>query len=215
MTRHEYAMTSPSSRLPGPFETEHLLLRPYSEDDATWYYQMSLRNRDHLRRYESGNVAMSLTSEEHTRKTLKALAGYWEDGTCYFVGVFSRATGDFVAQLYVGPFSQEPLDFILGYIGDRVHEGHGYVTEAVTATVANLFNHLGADQVRIHCDETNERSRGVAERCGFSKTASFAEEKRGPDGEFHMGTTIVYLRLRSDHAASWNTEVGEDADPHN
>ncbi len=194
-------MSPADCRLPARFETGRLILRSYTEEDASWYYQMSLRNRDHLKRYESGNVAMSLTSEEHTRKTLGALATYWDEGTCYFAGAFDKVTDDFVAQVYVGPFNREPVDFIVGYIADCVHEGRGYVTEAVMATVASIFDHLGADQVRIHCDETNERSRQVAERCGFHKESSFLEEKKGPDGGLHTCTTVVYLRLRNDQAS--------------
>ncbi len=195
-------MSKPDVRLPLQLETERLILRPYAEEDATWYYQMSLRNRDHLRRYESGNVAMSLTSEEHTRKTLGLLAAYWNQGTCYFAGAFDKVSGNFVAQVYVGPFSLEPADFIIGYIADCAHEGRGYVTEAVAATVGSIFDHLGADQVRIHCDETNDRSRRVAERCGFRLEKMFPEGKQGADGVLQMCTTSVYLRLRSDHASS-------------
>ena len=194
-------MSPLDGRLPVRFETERLILRSYTAEDASWYYQMSLRNRDHLRRYESGNVAMSLTSEEHTRKTLGELATYWDKGTCYFVGVFDKATEDFVAQVYVGPFNREPVEFIIGYIAECAHEGRGCVTEAVTATVESIFDSLGADRVRIHCDEINARSRRVAERCGFHKESSFLEEKKGPDGALHTCTTVVYLRLRSDHAS--------------
>jgi len=193
-------MSASDGRLPVQLETERLILRPYAAEDASWYYRMSLRNREHLRRYESGNVIMSLTSEEHTRKTLSELARYWEQRTCYFIGVFERKTGKFVAQVYVGPFNREPIEFIIGYIADCDHEGRGYVSEAVASTVDNIFDHLGADQVRIHCDETNERSRRVAERCGFRKVSSFLEEKHGPGGGFHTCTTGVYLRLRSDCA---------------
>ncbi|MFC2106679.1 GNAT family N-acetyltransferase, partial [Candidatus Bipolaricaulota bacterium] len=126
---------------------------------------------------------------------------YWEQGTCYFIGAFGLKTGEFMAQVYVGPFNREPVEFIIGYIADCGHEGQGFVTEAVTATVASIFDHLEADQVRIHCDETNERSRRVAERCGFRQTSSFLEEKQGPDGGLHACTTVVYLRLRSDRAS--------------
>ena len=194
-------MSPSDGRLPVRLETERLILRPYTEKDAEWYYQMSLRNRDHLRLYESGNVAMSLTSEEHTQKTLRALAVYWDKGTCYFVGAFDKTTGDFVAQIYVGPFNREPVEFIIGYIADCLHEGRGYVTEAVTAAVASIFDHLGANQVRIHCDEANERSRRVAERCGFRLEKMFPEEKQDADGALQMCTTAVYVRLRSDHAS--------------
>ena len=191
----------PDGRLPIPMVTERLTLRSYTNEDAAWYYEMSLRNRDHLRRYESGNVAMSLTSEEHARKTLNELARYWNEGTCYFIGAFGKATDDFVAQVYVGPFNREPVEFIIGYIADCEHEGQGFVTEAVKVTVENIFDHLEADQVRIHCDETNGRSRRVAERCGFRLEKMFLEEKQDADGMLQMCTTAVYLRLRSDHAS--------------
>lgn len=188
-------------RLPILMETQRETLRSYTKEDAAWYYQMSLRNRDHLRRYESGNLVMSLTSEEHARETLETLANYWKDGICYFIGAFGRTTTEFVAQVYVGPFSVDPVDFIIGYIADVEHEGHGYVSEAVTAVVAHIFTNLGADQVRIHCDVDNERSRRVAERCGFHLDKTFSEEKRGTDGNPALCNTAVYLRLRSDAAS--------------
>lgn len=195
-------MSRSSGRLPTQFETDRLILRSYTEEDASWYYQMSLRNREHLKRYESGNVAMSLTSERHTRKILGELATYWNEGTCYFVGAFAKTTAKFVAQVYVGPFNQVPAEFIIGYISDCAYEGQGFVTEAVAAVVESLFDHLNADRVRIHCNETNIRSRRVAERCGFRQESSFLEERKGSDGELHTGTTIVWLRLRRDRASS-------------
>ena len=191
-------MSISDHRLPLRMETPRLILRPYVADDASWYYAMSLRNREHLRRYESGNVAMSLTDEAHTRETLTALAAYWNAGTCYFVGVFDKALDTFVAQLYVGPFREKPIDYIVGYMADCEHEGRGFVTEAVTETVASIFDHLHADQVRIHCDQSNVRSRRVAERCGFHLERVFEEEKMGPEGVLQPCLTAVYLRHRND-----------------
>ncbi len=191
----------PNSSLPTPMETERLILRSYTEEDAAWYYEMSLKNREHLRRYESGNVTMSLTSEEHTRKTLSTLAKYWSKGVCYFAGGFDKVSGEFVAQVYVGPFNRQPAEFVMGYMANCAYEGRGYVSEAVTVIVADIFQHLGADQVRIHCDEANERSRRVAECCGFRLAKTFAEEKLRADGLLHACTTAVYLRLRSDVAS--------------
>jgi RimJ/RimL family protein N-acetyltransferase len=190
------------ARLPIRWETKRLILRSYTELDAPWYYQMSLRNRDHLQRYESGNLAMSLTSEAHTRETLAEVAAYWSKGICYFVGAFDKTSDEFVAQVYVGPFSIEPVDFIIGYIAECKHEGHGYVSEAVKSTVSQLFAHLGAEQVRIHCDETNERSRRVAECCGFRLEKVFPEEKRGPDGKPELCNTTFYLQLPSNRPTS-------------
>lgn len=188
-------------RLPVRWETERLILRAYQEGDASWYYAMSVRNRDHLQQYESGNVVMSLTSEQHTRETLSELADYWEKGICYFVGAFDKSSHEFVAQVYVGPFSTTPTDFIIGYIAECQHEGRGYVSEAVSSTVERIFSDLLADQARIHCNETNIRSRRVAERCGFQLERIFPEERPGPDGRLTMCNTAVYIKLPSDRSS--------------
>lgn len=129
---------------------------------------------------------------------MDALAAYWREGTCYFVGVFDKLRELFVGQLYVGPFSTEPIDYIIGYMADCLAEGKGYVTEAVTEIVSSIFAHLEADQVRIHCDESNERSRRVADRCGFKLERVFPEEKMGPDGVLQLCTTVAYLQRRCD-----------------
>ena len=187
-------MTHPLGKLPDRYETERLVLRRYTEDDTNWFYPMSLRNREHLRRYESGNVVMSLTSIEHTRVTLRKLCTYWDQGACYFLGAFDQPTLTFVAQIYVGLFQSEPADFIIGYFADCEHEGKGMVSEAVRESVSQIFTHLGAHQVRIHCNETNLRSQTVAVRCGFCEVSRFPETRMGPDGQPHDVTTISYLR---------------------
>ena len=189
-------MNDPTRRLPRTYETDRLHLRPYSAADAPWYYQMSLRNRGHLRRYESGNVAMSLASEEHTRSVLDDLSHSWDRGVYYFVAAFDKETSEFVAQIYVGPFSKDPIEYIIGYFAEVEHEGNGYVSEAVQATVDQVFARLDPVRVRIHCDETNVRSRHVAERCGFRLDAIIEEERLGPGGDLTSCQTAVYLRVR-------------------
>lgn len=189
-------MTNATGRLPDMIETDRLRLRRYSAADAPWYYRMSVHNRDHLRRYEPGNVALSLASEDHTRSVLDDLAKSWDQGICYFLGAFERKTGEFVAQIYIGPFRQKPIEYIVGYFADVEHEGNGYVSEAIEAAVEQVFAHSDAVCVRIHCDETNVRSRHVAERCGFHLSDIVQEERLNPEGGVTPCQTTIYLRLR-------------------
>ncbi len=188
-------MTESIRGLPDTIETDRLRLRPYSAADAPWYYRMSLRNRNHLRRYECGNVAMSLASEEHTRSVLDDLAKAWKQGICYFLGAFNKETNEFVAQIYIGPFRKEPIEYIVGYFADVEQQGNGFVSEAVGAVVEQIFAGLNAACVRIHCDETNVRSRRVAQRCGFQLDAVVQEERLNPEGGVTPCETTIYLRL--------------------
>jgi RimJ/RimL family protein N-acetyltransferase len=89
-----------------------------------------------------------------------------------------------VAQIYIGPVNWDLPEFEVGFFADKDHEGQGFVSEAVQAMLDFLFVHLGAQRVRLHCSDTNVRSRRVAERCGFVLEGHIRENKLNPDGTF-------------------------------
>jgi len=183
--------------LPAHFETERLIIRAYQPDDGPMYFDVARKNREHLRPYEAGNVLMTIETPAQAEKVVRDLHTYWVNRQCYFLGAFEKDTGAFAAQLYIGGFKLDPPEYIIGYIADRDHEGRGYVTEAVRAALAFIFQHLGAHRVRIHCDETNLRSQRVAERCGFVKEGLSREDTRNPDGL--LTGTAVYGLLRREY----------------
>jgi ribosomal-protein-alanine N-acetyltransferase len=186
--------------IPTRIETERLILRCYEPGDGLWYYAMSQKNRSHLAQYESGNVVMSIQSEEDAEVTVRELAAAWVARGFFVMGAFDRATDEFVAQIYVGPVDWNLPEFEIGYFVDRDHEGRGFVTEAVKATVRFTFEHLKAQRVRIQCDDTNVRSYRVAERCGLTREGHFRQNKRHPDGTFTG--TLCFGLLRSEYEAS-------------
>jgi RimJ/RimL family protein N-acetyltransferase len=170
--------------MPSRFETERLYLRPYQASDGSWYYAMSLRNRAHLARYEADNAAMSLHCEQEAESLMHELAADWVNRNCFFLGAFEQLTDKFVAQIYVGPVNWDLPEFEIGFFADVACEGRGFVSEAVKAMLRFLFVRLGAHRVRLHCDDTNLRSRRVAERCGFVLEGHIRENKLNPDGTF-------------------------------
>lgn len=182
---------------PTQFESERLSLRSYHPGDGKWYYAMSLRNREHLMRYESENVAANIPSEEAAEVLVQDLAKEWSKGSCFFIGAFDKKTGEFVAQIYVGPVDWNLPEFQIGYFADVEHEGQGYVTEAVKATLRILFTQLNAHRVRLGCDETNVRSIRVAERCQMTKEGYLRENKRNPDGTYN--SSLIYGLLKSEY----------------
>jgi len=148
--------------LPTRIETERLYLRPYGQGDGPMYYAVSQRNRAHLARYESGNVLMTIENEEQAEVVVRELAVEWDARNSFFMGAFDKQSDEFVAQIYFGPLSWDLPEFIIGYIVDVDHEGEGFVSEAVRATLDFVFEYLGAHRVSLHTDDTNLRSRRVA-----------------------------------------------------
>lgn len=180
--------------LPDHIETDRLILRPYRPGDGTLYYLASQRNRDHLSRYESGNALMEIDTEEDAEIIVREFAADWVSRRCFFLGAWEKASGVWVGQVYIGPVNWSLPEFEIGYIADVDHEGRGCVTEAVRASLRLIFDCFGAHRVRLMCDETNERSIRVAERCGFTREAHIRDDMRHPDGSFTG--TLHYGLLR-------------------
>jgi ribosomal-protein-alanine N-acetyltransferase len=184
---------------PTRIETERLYLRRYQPDDGPMYYAVSQRNRAHLAKYESENVVMAIQDVQQAEVVLRELAGDWDAQSCFFMGVFDRLTAEFVAQIYIGPVNWDVPEFEIGFFADVHHEGHGYVTEATKAALGFIFEYLNAHRVRLECDDTNERSWRVAERCGMVREGHIRENKRNADGT--LSGTLHYGLLRSEFYA--------------
>jgi aminoglycoside 6'-N-acetyltransferase len=170
--------------LPTRIETERLYLRCFEPGDGQWYYAASQKNRSHLRCFESDNVIMTIGSEEDAEALVRDLAAEWAGCNSFFMAAFDKQTGEFVAQIYVGPVNRDLPEYQIGYFADVDHEGHGYVSEAATAALQFIFEHLKAHRARVECDDTNVRSYRVAERCGMIKEGHIRENKKNPDGTF-------------------------------
>ncbi len=186
-----------NKEFPSHFESQRLFLRSYRAGDGQWYYQMSLRNREHLQRFEADNVAANISSEAAAEDLVRELSEDFVKGRCYFIGAFDKVSGEFVAQVYVGPVNGQLPEFEVGYIADVDHEGRGYVTEAVKATLGVLFNQMGAHRVRLGCDETNLRSIRVAERCQMTREGRLRENRRNPDGTY--SSSLIYGLLKTEY----------------
>ncbi len=185
--------------LPTRIEGERIYLRCYEAGDGPWYYAMSQRNRSHLARYEAANAVMSIASTQKAEDAVREFADGWRERNCFFMGAFDRQTDEFVAQVYVGVVNCDVPEFVIGYFVDKEHEGQGYVTEAVRAALGFIFNDLHAHRVRLECDDTNERSWAVAERCGFIRESHIRENKKNADGSF--SGTVHYGLLKREFRA--------------
>ena len=183
--------------IPESIETERLQLRCYQPGDGSWYHRMSLRNKEHLSRYEPDNAVMTINSEQDAEVTVREFALAWAGRRYFMLGAFLKTTGEFVAQVYIGPMNWKLPEFQVGYIADAGHQGQGYVTEAVKAATRFIFEHLQARRISLECDEANVRSWKVAERCGFAREGRLRENKLNADGT--ISDTLYYGLLKSEH----------------
>jgi RimJ/RimL family protein N-acetyltransferase len=193
-------MFGTSVYFPFPIEAQRVYLRSYQKADAQMYAAASLRNRQHLQRYESDNSMMGIHTEEEAEAVIGEYIAGWTAGRYYMLGVFDKASDAFVAQVYIGVVNRELPEFEVGYIADLDHEGHGYVTEAVKSVLDVLFGRLNARRVSLHTRDSNLRSQHVAERCGFCLEGHIRENKRLVDGTFEGDFCYGLLKREYDLA---------------
>ena len=189
--------------LPTRLETDRLILRPYQAGDGTAYFAVCQHNRDHLARYETDNPARRVTTPEEAEILMRQFALDFAARRAFFFGAWERASGEFAAQIYVGVVNWDLPEFELGYFVDCAHEGQGFVTEAARAALRFCFEDLHAHRVRLGCNDTNDRSIHVAERCGFVREAHLRQTRKAvllPDGTF--SGDYLYGLLRSEYEAS-------------
>ena len=183
-------------KFPTRIEAERVYLRSYQVGDGPWLYKISQKNRAHLARYESDNFLRMIDSEQKAEEFSQELLADWKKGDCYFMPVFEMESDVFVAQIYVGPTNKELPEFIVGFVADVDHQRQGFVTEALNAALGFIFKDLEAHRVYLECDDTNQRSWEVAERCGFIREGHLRENKRHPGSP--ISGTYIYGMLRSD-----------------
>ena len=84
----------------------------------------------------------------------------------------------------------EVPSFEIGYWIHTEHAGQGYATEAARALATLAFDELGSRRVEIRMNESNWRSRAVAERLGFEWEATLKSHRRDNSGK--LSGTRVY-----------------------
>jgi RimJ/RimL family protein N-acetyltransferase len=186
--------------LPERLATRHLVLRPYKAGDGQAYFDVCQRNLDHLLPYEAGNPALHVKSVQDAEILVREFALDWAARQAFFFGAWALSTNDFVAQVYVGPVNWELPEFEIGYFVDCLHQGKGFMTEAIHAVLDFCFVHLHAHRLRIGCNETNIRSWRLAERCGFRREGHIRQQHahiRCDDGSY--SGDYLYGLLRSEY----------------
>lgn len=82
----------------------------------------------------------------------------------------------------------------IGYWLRSDEVGKGYVTEAVALVEQYALERLNAERLEIIAAATNQRSRAVAERCGYRLEARLEKARRLPAGP--LDDTVIYCKHR-------------------
>jgi RimJ/RimL family protein N-acetyltransferase len=126
-----------------------------------------------------------LKSEAQTEEIIDSLAADRAAHKCFLIGIFEKASYQWVGQVYIGPTNWDLPEFTIGYVADVNYEGKGFISEAIRSVLGMLFIDMRAHRIKSDCHENNIRSWRLLERCGFKREGHLRENKRNADGSFH------------------------------
>lgn len=169
----------PEETMTAFLETDRLLLRQFTEDDADLLFALD-SDPDVMRHVGPYGLPDSEAYRQHIRKNfLPYYAKYEGYG---FWAVIEKAGGAFIGWLTLRPaldyrFAREadfgPEDFELGYRLRKAAWGKGYATEAARALVRKAFTELGMTRVVAAALATNLASIRVMEKVGLEQVGQF------------------------------------------
>ena len=162
-------MTTKVLDLPTKIKTKRLIIRKYEVGDGVALFNLleSNGNRDYLRDYiDEVNLP---TTEEEAEIRIRLLTADWIAQKTFTLGIWDKSSGLCIGQIWINPTKWNVPSFELGWFLGRAHQGQGKATEAVSAALQFIFNHLEAHKIIVLTRDDNEKSYKLAERCGFVK----------------------------------------------
>ena len=100
----------------------------------------------------------------------------------FILGMWERAGGAFVGEVYLANPDWEVPCIEAGYFTVERQGGKGYASEALRAVCRIAFERMGVRRVELQCAADNEKSARVARRCGFTLEGRLRERAHKKDG---------------------------------
>ena len=188
-------MSDPSHfSVPESFETERLLLRPFTIADAPQLHEALVESIDQLRQnlWFLPWVAEQQTLQSAEARCRKAQGNFLLRLDLPYLA-FERSSGRLVASAGLHRTDWALPKTEVGYWVRTSQNGKGYATEAVNALSSWALQGLGARRVELVTDELNLGSRAVALRCGFQLEGILRNTAQAPDGQ--LRNTCLYAKI--------------------
>lgn len=180
--REGYAWADPPA-LPVPIETERLVIRPLTIEDAPGMHGAVDASRDHLLPWLAWARETHRDLAESTQFVVtQAIRGerpLTRDGIT--MGVFDRADGDLVGATGLHDLRRDTASCETGYWLRHDRCGEGLMTETMRHWISALLRPqhargFGLARVRITCSAANTRSTGIPERLGLRREVRQLED---------------------------------------
>ncbi len=164
----------PRFRLDAPIETERLLLRPFTVEDAPAVH--AIRSRPEVALYLYGDP----WEEAEAERAVMKRAGedrLYDDDDALGLAAERRDDGWVIGEMTLWLRSAEHRQGEIGFVFHPEVQGRGYAREAAAAILDLAFGAVGLHRVFGRTDARNEASAGLLRRLGLREEAHFVHSE--------------------------------------
>lgn len=178
---------------PDHFSTARLLLRAVRPGDGQMLYESIAASRNELRTWL--RFAVEEPTVEKFEQFARESAIKWLARDYLTFMIFEQSRQQFIGTCSLHHIDWAAPAFEIGYWQDTRTSGQGYMTEAIYGLMRFAFHDLHAERLEIRCDDRNERSAGVARRCGFAQEGHLHHCQRDTSGG--LANLLIFGLLRA------------------
>ncbi|MGV3538525.1 MAG: GNAT family N-acetyltransferase [Rufibacter sp.] len=162
--------------------TARLWLRAYSPEMALPFWKLIQENRERLLVDFPDRTAAVQTLEDAAHR-IRIMGYQRKAGDLYSLGIFRKDNEEYIGDITLRRLARGKLYSEVGYYLSAEAEGQGFATEALRAVVKYAFQVLRMEYVNLRCATENQKSQGVAQRCGFRHTKTYVPVVTNPGEE--------------------------------
>ncbi len=168
------------------FETEHLVVRRFTMEDAEQLYE---NHRDEEVRKWFPNECYA--DVEEAREAIRFYADCVDHGHLPFVlGAELKATGELIGDTGISEVEGRPDETEIGYCIGKKYRGRGYAAELLGAISGFAAARFGIGTIWGRVVKGNEASAKVLEKNGYR----FVREEFGADDDPYGSGMLVYRK---------------------
>lgn len=151
------------------FETDHLLLRPFSYEDGKGLHRIlsDARNTSYIM---PSTVTIEETTSLLVQTFMRSPLGIW--------AIEDKETGQLIGCIRFENIDERAREAEIGYFLHRSFWGQGFMTEALRTLVYLGMTQIGFQILRLLTHVENRASQRVAEKAGFLKVRQYKGSDR-------------------------------------
>ena len=156
-------------------ETERLLLRPVTLEDAEDLYEYAS---------DEENVYFVFEQYQSLEDAPFSIANFFMDQPLGKFGIELKENNKFIGTIDLFNISPQKMSVEMGYILNSKYHQKGYMTEAGRALLALGFEKMELEKIYALCDSRNRASAGVMKKLGMKQEAHRRHHSLSKDGEW-------------------------------